>query len=286
MSQVHHFSYGVLTPVAAYVMSFIGSLIGLQCTSRARAASGLSRASWLALAAVAIGGTGIWVMHFIAMLGFTVSGMEIRYDVGLTLLSAVIAIAVVGVGTFMAGFGGPKAIVVLPAGFVTGLGVAAMHYTGMAAMNLAAEVSYTPGIVLLSVLIAVVAATAALWFTLRVRGTLATGAAAMIMGVAVSGMHYTGMAALNVRPAAGAAGPTGAGAIDLLMPLVVGVSVVAVVLLVIVTVFPGEAEMVHAADLDRRTQELARRREPAAPSQEAPAPRPQPKKTTNQWFDA
>jgi NO-binding membrane sensor protein with MHYT domain len=284
MTHVHHFSYGVLTPVAAYVMSFIGSLIGLQCTSRARASTGLSRASWLTLAAVAIGGTGIWVMHFIGMLGFTVSGMEIRYHVPLTLVSAIIAIAVVAVGTFLVGFGGEKAIVVLPAGFITGIGVAVMHYTGMAAMDMAAEVSYNPGVVLASVLIAVVAATAALWFTLRVRGLLATGGAAMIMAVAVSGMHYTGMAAMSVRADPGLGDPVGAGAIELLMPLVIGVSVVAVILLVIVTVFPGEAEMVYAADLDRRSQQLAQRRgpAPAAPPREAPVAQ---KKTTNRWFD-
>jgi NO-binding membrane sensor protein with MHYT domain len=281
MTHVHHFSYGVLTPAAAYVMSFIGSLIGLRCTARARAAQGRSRASWLALAALAIGGTGIWVMHFIGMLGFTVPGIEIRYHVGLTLFSALIAIAVVGVGTFLVGFGGSRAIVVLPAGFITGLGVAAMHYTGMAAMEMAGQVSYNIGVVLLSVLIAVVAATAALWFTLRVRGMLATGGAAMIMAVAVSGMHYTGMAALRVSEVPGLGEPSGAGAIDLLMPLVVGVSVVAVILLVIVSVFPGEEEMIFAAALERQSQRLAQRPRPVRAA-ELPAPE---KKTSNQWFD-
>jgi NO-binding membrane sensor protein with MHYT domain len=268
MTHVHHFTYGPFTPVAAYLMSFIGSLLGLQCTARARAAEGRSRASWLALAAVAIGGTGIWVMHFIAMLGFTVPATEIRYDVALTLLSALIAIAVVGVGVFMVGFGGPRAQVVLPAGLVTGLGVASMHYTGMWAMDMHGEISYNPGLVLLSVLIAVVAATAALWFTLRVRGTSATAGAALIMGVAVTGMHYTGMAAMRVRALPGEGEPSGAEAADFLTPLLIGVSMVAVALLVIVSVFPGEEEMVYMALLEKKA---SRRRESDPDPAEKPA---------------
>ncbi|MBA3799981.1 MAG: hypothetical protein H0X18_12985, partial [Geodermatophilaceae bacterium] len=81
MPEIEHFAYGVLTPILAYAMSFIGSLLGLQCTARARFATGRSRVGWLLLAAVSIGGTGVWVMHFIAMLGFRVTGMDIRYGV-------------------------------------------------------------------------------------------------------------------------------------------------------------------------------------------------------------
>lgn len=76
---------------------------------------GGSRAYWLALAALAIGGTGIWVMHFIAMLGFSVAHTEIRYDVPLTLLSCLTAIAVVAVGLFLVGFGGSGTPVVIAA---------------------------------------------------------------------------------------------------------------------------------------------------------------------------
>ncbi|GAA2426442.1 MHYT domain-containing protein [Actinomadura vinacea] len=267
MTHVQHFTYGGFTPVIAYLMSFIGSLLGLQCTARARASEGRSRAAWLALAAVSIGGTGIWVMHFIAMLGFTVTGMEIRYDVPLTLLSALIAILVVGVGVFLVGFGGGRASVVLPAGLVTGLGIASMHYTGMMAMDMHGDISYDPLIVLLSVLIAVVAATAALWFTMRVSGHTATTGAALLMGVAVSGMHYTGMAAMRVRAAQASGEPSGATAADFLTPLLIGVSTVAVALLVIVSVFPGEEEMVYMALLEKRARRRGPR--PAVPEKKA-----------------
>ena len=93
MLTVHNFSYGLLTPALAYLMSFLGSFLGLRCTSRARASTGATRMRWLLVAAVSIGITGIWVMHFIAMLGFTIPGETIRYNVPITLLSMLIAVA-------------------------------------------------------------------------------------------------------------------------------------------------------------------------------------------------
>ncbi|MFI6866698.1 MHYT domain-containing protein [Nocardia sp. NPDC050406] len=230
MLEIHHFTYGWVTPVLAYVMSVTGSLLGLRCTARARAGEG--QRGWLISAAVAIGGTGIWVMHFIAMLGFSIRGASIRYNVPITLLSAVIAMTVVWLGLSIVArgrWGGWE----LPAGgSVTGLGVGAMHYSGMYAMKSDAIVEYDPGIVALSMLIAVVAATAALWFTLHVNGILATGAAALIMGVAVCGMHYTGMASMSAHHAAQPTLPAGAGAMELLAPLMISVSMVTMVLLI------------------------------------------------------
>ncbi|KPC91533.1 membrane protein, partial [Streptomyces sp. NRRL F-6602] len=85
------------------------------------------------------------------------------------------------------------------AGLVTGLGVAAMHYIGMESMSLRGEFAYAPVLVVLSVLIAVVAATAALWAAMTVRGFLPSLGASAIMGVAVTGMHYTGMSAMTVH---------------------------------------------------------------------------------------
>jgi NO-binding membrane sensor protein with MHYT domain len=243
MAEVHHFSYGLLTPIAAYVMSFIGSLLGLLCTIRARAVGGSSRAWWLALAALAIGGTGIWVMHFIAMLGFSVSHTEIRFNVPLTLLSCVTAVVVVAIGLFLVGFAGTGTPLLIASGVITGVGVASMHYTGMAALNMDAHTGYDSATVALSVVIAVVASTAALWFGLRVTGMYATTGAAMIMGVAVTGMHYTGMAAMRVEAHPGMedmASPSGAGAVDFVLPLVVGVGVVATLLLLIIAMNPAE----------------------------------------------
>ena len=105
LAQAHNFSYGLVNPVLAYLISSLGCFLGLQCTARARALQGAARARWLLLAAVSIGTTGIWVMHFIAMLGYTIAGQVISYNVPVTILSMLIAVAVVAVGLFIVGFG-------------------------------------------------------------------------------------------------------------------------------------------------------------------------------------
>ena len=79
MAQIHHFDHGWLTPTISYVLSVLGSYLGLVCAVRLRTAHSTGwRVWWLSLAAVAIGGTGIWTMHFVAMLGFSVVGMPIQ----------------------------------------------------------------------------------------------------------------------------------------------------------------------------------------------------------------
>ncbi|MEU8802161.1 MHYT domain-containing protein [Spirillospora sp. NPDC048819] len=284
MSEVHHFSYGLVTPVPAYLMSFIGSLLGLLCTTRARASTGRSRASWLALAALAIGGTGIWVMHFIAMLGFTIEGHEIRYNVPLTLLSCATSIVVVAIGLFIVGFGGPRAPVIITGGVIMGAGVASMHYTGMTAMNMSGHIGYRPAVVALSVLIALVAATAALWFSIRVKGMWATTGAAAIMGVAVTGMHYTGMAAMQITMHAGMPEPTGARPVDFLLPLMGGVGGVSIILLIIIAMAPSEEEIrVEAAMQERiRSRRQAEARSTTPPAEPAVPPQ---SRSAGEWFD-
>jgi NO-binding membrane sensor protein with MHYT domain len=242
-THVHNFSSGWLVPGLAYTMSCIGALLGLLATSRARSVTGYPRARWLTLGAVSIGGTGIWVMHFIAMLGFTISGGEVRYDVGVTLLSMLIAVLIVGAGLFTIGFGPRSPMVLLLSGTVTGLGVAGMHYTGMAAVHVDGSIVYDRGLVLLSILIAVVACTAALWAALYVRGRLATLGAALVMGVAVSGMHYTAMFAVSVVLRANAALPPGVAAFDFLLPMIIGVGMLTMLVLFIVVLSPTEHEL-------------------------------------------
>lgn len=280
MAEINHFAFGILTPVLAYVMSFIGALLGLQCTGRARFSAGRSRIGWLVLGAVSIGGTGVWVMHFIAMLGFRVSGMEIRYDVPLTLLSALIATIVVGVGIFMVGYGGNRIRPLLGGGLITGIGVASMHYLGMAAMEMSGTVHYDLLIVAASIVIAVVAATAALWFTVRVRGHLATTAAAVVMGLAVSGMHYTGMAAMEVHSAENPAPLSGASAFDFLLPLLIGVSVLAMLLLVAIGLSLTEGEILLERQFEEQLQARMSQRDVLRPAA-AFASRPEAQKATS-----
>ncbi|MDX2547404.1 MHYT domain-containing protein [Streptomyces sp. WI04-05B] len=192
------FSYGFVTPVAAYIMACLGSALGLRCVVRTLLNQDSAKAGWLALGAAAIG-CGIWTMHFIAMIGFQVEETAVRYDTGLTVFSLAVAIVVVGVGVFVVGYRGATPAALSIAGVVTGLGVAAMHYLGMAALHLNGSIHYDPTTVALSVLIAIGAATAALWAVVSIRGFLTSLGASLVMGVAVTGMHYTGMAAVSVH---------------------------------------------------------------------------------------
>jgi NO-binding membrane sensor protein with MHYT domain len=259
MLSVHNFSYGLLNPVLAYAMSCLGAFLGLRCTSRAMAAHGRTRLSWLLLAALSIGTTGIWVMHFIAMLGFTIPGEVIHYNIPITIASMLIAVVVVGIGLLIVGFRSQTWRTLVLAGIFTGLGVASMHYTGMAAMRMPSRMSFDPALFALSVVIAIVAATAALWAALRLKGTAATFGAALIMGVAVSGMHYTGMAAMRVYPSTSTTGMlmTGGGATaeNFLLPLVIGISVLAFILTATIALSPNEQEMRAEQELLHRIQQ-------------------------------
>jgi NO-binding membrane sensor protein with MHYT domain len=245
MLSVHNFEFGLLTPVLAYLMSFLGAFLGLRSAARARAHHGRARLQWLTVAAVSIGSLGIWVMHFIAMLGFAIPGETIRYNVPLTILSMLIAVAVVFAGLLIAGHGRRRRIRLLAAGTVTGLGVASMHYTGMAAMRMPADMSYNPRLFAASVAIAIVAATAALWAALTLRGKAAAVIASVIMAAAVSGMHYTGMAAMRVwpPPASTVMVMDGATAWGFLLPLILGISAIAFVLIATIAMAPTEDEI-------------------------------------------
>lgn len=268
MAEIHHFEYGLITPILSYALSVLGSLLGLTCAIRVHEATTPGRrAWWLILAAWAIGGTAIWTMHFMAMLGFGVVGTQIRYDIPITAASAVIAIVVVGIGLFIVGLGRPSALKIVVAGLLTGLGVAAMHYTGMAAMRLDGRVDYDLRRVGASIVIAVVAATVALWLTVVVRGAGAIIGSAPVMGVAVNGMHFTGMSAMSVHldPSVGAI--SGATALTLLVPIVVAVIVVVIGLIYAVLAAPTEEDRAGAAYVDARiTSRLS------APSEPPPSP--------------
>ncbi|MCZ4121197.1 MHYT domain-containing protein [Streptomyces sp. H39-S7] len=220
---VDGFTYGWITPVVAYTMACLGAALGLRCTVRAIVMERSRRAGWLALGAISIG-SGIWTMHFIAMMGFTVDQVEINYDKSITFASLAVAIAVVGAGVFLVGFFGRGAPVLLAAGVITGVGVAAMHYLGMAGMKLDADLAYNSSTVYLSIGIAVAAATAALWAAVSVKGFVASLGASLIMGVAVTGMHYTGMAALRVHlhDSGIAGGLGGASPAAILAPVLIG----------------------------------------------------------------
>lgn len=221
MGHLDHATFGWLTPALSYAMACIGAALGLHCTVRALETDGRSRRNWLITAASAIG-TGIWTMHFVAMLGFGVSGTDIRFDVPLTLLSLVVAMVVVGLGVFAVGYSRDRSRALLLGGLTTGIGVASMHYLGMAALRLHGTVSYDPLLVALSVAIAVVAATAALWAALNITSTGAVALASLVMGAAVTSMHYTGMLAVGIQVTPSGNELPGATVMQFIFPFAVG----------------------------------------------------------------
>lgn len=200
VAEIHHLAYGAVNPVVAYLIAFVGSLLGLVCTSRARAARHRRRrARWLVLAAITIGGAAIWLMHFTAMFGFDVPDSPVRYSPSLTVASLVVAVVTVGSGLFVVGRGEPNGGRIVLGGLLTGAGAVAMHYTAMAAVRVAGRIEYAGALVGASTLIAVAGATLALWLVIAVRGWWAVIGGAFVLGLAVCGMHYTGMAAMRVR---------------------------------------------------------------------------------------
>jgi NO-binding membrane sensor protein with MHYT domain len=150
-------------------------------------------------AAAAVGGGAIWSMHFIGMNAADL-GIPVAYDPVLTITSLVVSILAPAIGLFIVGRSDGGWINLPLGGVLTGLGVALMHYTGMAAMIMPARITYDPTLFAASIVIAVVAATVALWLAFNLRGNLQRFGSAFVMGIAVCGMHYTGMYALKLEP--------------------------------------------------------------------------------------
>src|ERR1700730_14854587 len=181
-----------LVALSLLVASF-ASYTALGLSGHVGAAQRLARRVWLVAAAITMGG-GIWSMHFIGMLAF-VMPIPMSYDIRLTTLSLLVAIFVTGGGFYVISRQSASPLRLLLSGIFMGLGIAAMHYTGMAAMRGHAELSYDRLFVALSLIIAIRAARAALWLAFRTTDLWQKLAAAVVMGLAISGMHYTGMRA-------------------------------------------------------------------------------------------
>jgi len=255
--RISDFSYGFLTPLFGFAMSFLGAFLGLRCTTRARAFSGWARARWLLLAGVSLG-VGAWLGHFIDMLGFAVPGETVRYSVPGTLASALLAVVVMWGGLFVTGYS-VRVRWLVPGGLLVGLGIASMHYTGMAAMRMPGAVSYDPAWLLASAAVAIAGGIAALWSVRRLRGIWPTAGASLITAAAIGGMHYAGMAAMRMTgqpPAAMAA--AGATAEGFLLPAVVVIGTLIFLIAFAVALAPTENEIREDAALQARIIELER----------------------------
>jgi len=197
---LHHAHALNLYPVLSLAIAVLGAWTALDLFNRARAQIGTNRLRWMGVAALALG-VSIWSMHFVAMLGFHPE-MPAAYDIGLTVLSLVLAVvgsgfAFISVGRVSAGW---RRLV--GGGVLMGAAIVVMHYVGMAAMRTTAAIGYHPGLVILSIVIAMGAAFAALVASRAERSLKWRSLAAVILGFAIAAMHHTGMAAVILTPVA------------------------------------------------------------------------------------
>ncbi len=200
-----HSGYSLPLVVLSYVVAVLASHVTLSLAQRLRPLGGAprvhgSQSPWILGGAFSMG-TGIWSMHFIGMLAFHLP-IEMVYDLTLTAASYVIAVAVSGFALLIFRRNDPTIRGIALPGLFIGFGICAMHYTGMAAMKMSPAISYDKLLFSASVVIAIVAAMAALWIAFSLpqghrHGSWHKLAAASVMGAAIVGMHYTGMAAAN-----------------------------------------------------------------------------------------
>ncbi|MFF7710708.1 EAL domain-containing protein [Pseudomonas sp. NPDC007930] len=191
-------SYNPVMVIISLIIAVLASYTALNMASRVTASKRMAAYCWLAGGSVAMG-FGIWSMHFIGMLAFSLP-IALGYDLTLTLVSlgiavlcSVFALSLVCQRTLPL----PRLCV---GAVLMGIGIAAMHYTGMAAMRMQPGIDYEPVLFSLSVVVAVLASGAALWIAFRLRRdgkgvALQRLWAALVMGVAIVGMHYLGMLA-------------------------------------------------------------------------------------------
>jgi len=183
--------------VLAGIICWLASAVAISLFHRARASQGRTRAIWGGLDAM-VGGCGIWATHFVAMLAYD-PGSGAGYNIPVTLISLVFAVAIAAIGLSIALLNDRRSTIAL-GGAVVGAGVAAMHYTGMMALELPAHVLWSPGIVLASVVLGSVFAAIALVVAARRDDRNHTLAATGLLTIAIVSHHFTAMGAVTLIP--------------------------------------------------------------------------------------
>ncbi|ARU61460.1 hypothetical protein CBW65_10915 [Tumebacillus avium] len=219
--------YHTATVVLSILIAVLASYTAINLGSRVTEAKGTARKFWCIGGAMALG-FGIWSMHFVAMLAFEME-VTVTYQLWLVLLSVLPAIVASGLALYLVSR--PRLLLkkLILGSLLMGAGISAMHYTGMYAMQMQAHLTYDPLLVAASVLIAVAASFAALSLIYLLRGegtSLKSGwlklFSALLMGGAISGMHYTGMAAAMFTHADGQAMKTVTAMDNLLLAYLIG----------------------------------------------------------------
>ena len=196
-------SYDYRLVTLSVLIAVFASYAALDLAGRVTSANGRVRLLWLSGGAFAMG-IGIWSMHYIGMLALRLP-IPVQYDWPTVLLSLLAAILASSIALFVVSRQKMGLVRALVGSLFMGGGIAAMHYTGMAAMRLPAMCHYSPGLVTLSVVLAIVISFVALLLTFYFRGETSAGGwkkatSALVMGAAIPVMHYTGMAAASFTP--------------------------------------------------------------------------------------
>lgn len=188
-------NYNIYLVIISIIIAIIASYSALNITSKISNQSEKSKLFWIISGSVVMG-AGVWSMHFIGMLAFH-SHATVEYDILITILSMVISVLSSFIAFFITMSKEVKWYKVVMGGFIMGSGIAAMHYMGMEAMIMEGEITYNSTLVVLSIIIALCASYIALLLFTRFRNKPEASwlkwLSAIIMGMAVSGMHYTGM---------------------------------------------------------------------------------------------
>ncbi|CAH0270202.1 putative bifunctional diguanylate cyclase/phosphodiesterase [Pseudomonas brassicacearum] len=190
-------SYSPALVSISLFVAVLASYTALDLAGRIATAQGRAAHLWMIGGALAMG-VGIWSMHFIGMLAFSLP-VELGYDVSITALSLLVAILSSGFALWLVSQPRLPAWQLAFGALIMGAGISTMHYTGMAALRMQPGIDYDPTLFGASLVIAFGASAAALWIAFRLRQNsphvrLARAGAAVVMGIAIVGMHYTGMA--------------------------------------------------------------------------------------------
>jgi len=194
-------SYSLVLVVLSYMIAAIASYITLGHAQALRQASSNTRPIWLGIGSLSLG-AGIWSMHFIGMLAYE-TDMLMSYDMGLTAVSILLAIISAAFALWVIAKPNLSMSRIFFSSLVMGGGISTMHFTGMAGMKMPATISYDVGLVVISIIVAIVASFAAIWVSINqekydVENNVTKKiVGASILAVAISGMHYIGMAAVN-----------------------------------------------------------------------------------------
>ena len=221
-------SYNPWLVIASLLVAMLASYTALDMAGRVSSAQGRSARWWLTGGSIAMG-IGIWSMHFLGMLAFSLP-IPMGYDPAITTLSLLLAIASSAFALWIVCQQKLSPLRLCCAALLMGAGVSSMHYTGMAAMRMTPGIRYIPSLLVLSIVIAIVASGAALWIAFRLRERLThvriwRAGASVVMGLAISGMHYTGMAAAQFPMNSTCAMARGGVFTGMLAPLILVLSV-------------------------------------------------------------